>query len=52
MNMSRFDEDVKNRLNAFVSRGKSKKVALLSLARIKIVRINARVKDFLLMKGL
>ena len=52
MNMSRFDEEVKNRLNAFVNRGKSKKVALLSLARIKIVRINARVRDALLMEGL
>lgn len=39
MNKSGFDEEVKNRLNAFVNRGKSKKVAPLSLARIKIVRV-------------
>lgn len=38
MNMSRFDEEIKNKINSFVHRGKSKKVALLSLARTKIVR--------------
>jgi hypothetical protein len=45
MNLVRFDETFQNKLNVFVKRGKSKKLALIALARKKIVILNAIVRN-------
>ncbi len=52
MNMYRFDDETKNRINSLIKRGKSKKVAFLSLARKKIVILNAKVRDAFLVEGI
>jgi transposase len=45
MNLIRFDETFKNKLNDFLERGKSKKLSLVALARKKIVILNAVVRN-------
>ncbi len=47
LNMIRFNENIKNKINAFYNRGKNKKVAILTLARKKIVILNAKVRNAL-----
>ncbi len=52
MNMSRFDEDTKTKINIFMKRGKSKKITILTLARKKIVILNAKVRYVLLAENI
>ena len=52
MNMLRFDIEVNRKVNAVVKKGKSKKVAILLLARKKIVVLNARVRDALALNNI
>lgn len=52
MNMSRFDEDTKTKINIFLKRGKSKKVAIIALARKKMIVLNAKVRDALLAENI
>jgi transposase len=51
MNMIRFDKNIKDKINEFVSKGKNKKTAICALARKKITILKAIVKKQLLLNG-
>jgi transposase len=51
MNMIRYDKNIKDKINEFVSKGKNKKTAICVLARKKITILNAIVKKQLALNG-